>query len=175
MAKNEDEQEEREDVDQDDLTIRWRAPKFIYYKKDVRWYGIVVAVGAGLLALAWFLQESLLISIWLLIPVIVLGMVALFSRSAVQPPTVEYAIAEEGISAGERDYTFEDFRSFSVIDMDNHYVLRLWPKTRYYLPLTILLSDDVIPNEIKEILAGILPEGDHEATLTDWIAHYTRF
>lgn len=176
MAKNNEEQEAREHSDSDDdLAIRWRAPKFIFYKKDGRWYGIVIGTSVALLALAWFLQEALLISIWLLVPVVVLGVVALLSRSAVQPPIIEYALTEDGIMVGDRHYAYADFRSFSVIDMDNHYVLRLWPKTRYLLPLTILLSDEVIPADIKEILSELLPEGDHEATLADWIAHYTRF
>lgn len=162
------------DAELDQPIVQWKAPKFIYYKKDARWYGAVIGGAVLLLALAWWLRNDLQVSIWLMAPVIVLSAIILISQSVTKPPVVEYGIAESGVLIEGNLRPFADFRAFSIVDMDNHYVLRLWPHLRYYLPTSIIV-EEIVPEDLKELLKEVLPEGDHEATLADWIAHFTKF
>ncbi len=158
--------------DSADLTeaaIVWQADKFIAAPQDSRWISSVVMIGGAAIIVAVVLRNYLEVSLWLVIPVLVLATLGLLRRSFIKPTQGTFGIHEQGIIIDGEVVPFEQFKSFGVLDFDNHHILRLWSTRRFGLPQSIII-EDVAPADVEELLGEVLPQETAEETLSDRIS-----
>ncbi|GEM_PF-4891163 len=158
-----------------EVLVLWQAPKYMFYANGALWYGLVITSAVLVIALTFLLRAYIQVSPWLVAAVIGAGAGALISRGVKQPDQGQYGLTENGFVIEGEEMPFESFRSFAVIDLTNHHVLRLWPKQRFYLPTSIVIDDSVNPDDLREFLAHVLPEEEHQQTFSDIISHLIRF
>ena len=154
--------------DEDNL-VQWTASEFVSHEKNGGWY-ILLGIVALLIAAITFVITRELFSI---IVVFVLAL-AVGVFGALKPRTLNYAIAPDGITVGEKHFTFETFRSFAVIDDGPVPSIQLLPQKRFMVPITMYF-DPNNGDEIIETLGQFLPFEHKERDMVDKISSRIRF
>jgi hypothetical protein len=154
----------------DDTTlVRWTASEFVSHEKNGGWY-ILLSVIAVVIAGITFVITRELFSI---IVVVVLAIaVAVFG--ALKPRTLDYAVAVDGISVGDKHFSFETFKSFAVIDDAPIPSIQLLPQKRFMVPITMYF-DPSDGDSIIEALGQFLPFEHKERDMVDKISSRIRF
>ncbi len=158
----------------EDIILQWEAPKFIFYDKDVRWHSTVAVVAVAVVLVAIVAREQLVVPLWMIIPVIVICAGILMFQGVIKPALTNYAIGADGMHVNDEVHQYEQFRSFSIVAVGERAMLRLLPVQKLFLPISIILKG-VDADDVREVLSQVLPEEEHEQTLTDRVSHFLRF
>lgn len=152
-----------------DEKIVWEAPEFVYHQKTSTWYWVSILLALSCLAYAIFTQN------FLFMVFIVIAEILLVIWSRELPHMVEFAVQEDGIRVGEKDfYPFKELGSFSVHEHAHGSELILRRKKSMTQFLKIPLVDGEI-GKVETYLQKKLQQKDHEDSLVDSIFHLTRF
>lgn len=156
--------------------ISWQAPKSISSRLTPSWYlgafGVVVVLIAATFIVDYF--KLMLISPWLASAVILAGLGALVSRGLHQSEQSNYIVSQEGIQVDGDLIPYEEIKSFSIIDMPDHTILRLWPTKRFALPTSIVL-DGVNVLDISSIIKISVPEELKASSVSDKLSDIIKF
>lgn len=154
----------------DDAVVTWEASEYIHHQKGTEWY-----LGfAGILILAGTLLFILLDGDWFSIVVLVLMGVAVAIYAGRQPKVQRYSVSHSGISIGDRHYSLEDFRNFSLVDDGSFQSIMLMPLKRLMPPVSIYFSPQDGP-KIVDILGSVLPHEQHQPDMVDRLLRKVRF
>ena len=136
-----------------DLTqpINWQAVETIPVQRDFNWYICFVTVTIILMALAIFVFKSW--SFAILIPVMAMTLVVMSKR---EPSLINYSITPQGVSVGQRDYAFGEFRSFGLMQHQGQHYAVLLPVKRFAPELTIYFAEED-GERIVDMLGARLP------------------
>ncbi|MFO0881989.1 MAG: hypothetical protein U0491_00875 [Candidatus Saccharimonadales bacterium] len=156
-------------VSNEDDLVQWTASEFVSHEKNGGWY-ILLGIAALLIAVITFVITKEIFSI---IVVFVLAL-AVGVFGALKPRTLNYAIAPDGITVGEKHFTFETFRSFAVIEDGPVPSIQLLPQKRFMVPITMYF-DPNNGDEIIETLGQFLPFEHKERDMVDKISSRIRF
>ncbi len=150
--------------------VTWRAHEFIHHPKSAQWY-MGLAVWTILLALGvYFMSDSDFVSVGVvLITAIVFGIFA--SR---KPREMDYRIDQNGVSIGDKLFTFASFKSFSQVDEGEYPAIWLMPLKRF-MPIISLYFDPAQEQQIIEALSASLPFEDLRPGLIDNLMHRLKF
>ena len=148
--------------------ISWQASEYIHHDKRTAWHLGLFAIIAVLVAVAVVTHE------WLSIGVFIAMAAALVVYGNKQPRVLNYAITASGITIGTKDYPFESFKSFSVIQDVAWHVIDLEP-TKRFMPRLSILFDDTQRDAIVGALAAHLPEEDRLPDPIERLARYLKF
>lgn len=149
--------------------VSWSASEFIEHEKNGSWFAMLVA-GAIVLGILVFVLTRQWIS---LIAIAVLA-VAIGFFGNLKPRQLTYAIAPDGITVGDKHFTYDTFKSFAVIDDGPMSSLQLLPQKRFMVPIIMYLD----PNQVDDIVGTLgeyLPFEHRERDLTDRISSRFRF
>ena len=130
--------------------IRWSASEFVSHDKTTGWYimlGLIAFVLAGIMF-------AITREVFSVIVVLVLA-VALGVFGALKPRTLEYAIDGDGITVGDKHFTYDMFRSFAIIEDAPVPSIQLLPQKRFMVPITIYFAPtdaDVIIDSLGQFL-----------------------
>lgn len=158
------------DIESDDV-VSWEASEYIHHQKDTSWYVI-----AGVISVVAALVAHLLVNeAFPLTALVVLAAgAALVAFAARKPHTLRYTLSSEGLIVGDRHFSLQEFRSFSVLQEGAILSVRLFP-TQRFMPLLSLYC----PKDNVEQIVGILNEHlafeDREPDLVDRIVQKIRF
>jgi hypothetical protein len=150
-------------------SIKWNASEFVSHQKTGGWY-VILAVGAVILAVAvYFLTKDIF-------SVVVIGLIALVVGflAAMRPRILDYAISPDGIQVGNKHFTYETFRSFSVIEDSQMPSVQLLPQKRFMIPITMYFAP-ADGDHIVKVLGDYLPFEHRERDLVDKISSKIRF
>lgn len=148
--------------------IAWQFSR----KKDrsARWYiiGIIVILS---LVVYGIITQMFIMSV---VVVLFAGTVLLIDNNSSDIVAVE--INQNDISIDETNYSFKEFSSFAIVEVQGSpLLLRLYPKKKFGTVIEIPLSPEVEIESIRTILAASLVENtDAEFTTTDALAHLTK-
>ncbi len=155
-----------------DKEIRWSAPEYHYYEKDVAWYWLVVigAIGLGALAL-W--QKNLLFAIFIAIAALML-----ISWGRRQPKTLNFTLNAKGLTIDDKKiYYFENLTGFAIIpNYAEQELNELLLKTNHHLNgwlRVIIAAQRAEP--IKNLLLQYLPEVEYQESLAEHISRILKF
>ena len=165
------EAEEPEDnnYDPDDEVISWTASEFVAHQKTAGWYGIltlIIAVAAGVI----FLLTKDAISTG----VVILVGVAFGVYAARQPRQLPYQLDSSGVTIGEKHYSYEAFRYFSVVPEGAFSSIVFMPLKRF-APLTTIYYAPQDEDRIIDLLTPILPLEDKKRDPVDRLMERIRF
>lgn len=148
--------------------LSWQASEYVHHDKRTAWHLGLFAIIAVLIAVAVITHE------WLSIGVFVVMGVALVIYGNKQPRVLNYTITETGITIGPKDYPFESFKSFSVVQDVAWHVIDLEP-TKRFMPRLSILFEDAQLDAIVGALASHLPEEDRLPDPIERLARYLKF
>jgi hypothetical protein len=153
-------------MDEPITPISWRAPEYEQRTRGRDWYLSLGIIGASLAVVA-FILDNFLFGIF-----IILGLATAMLFAKRPPQTISCAINDQGISAGDRHYLFEDIDSFDV---------HIYSKTegrifvqlrRQFMPLITIPIAGSDPETIKTELLKRLQEKELDETLLEKLLHY---
>lgn len=150
-----------DDLPDDEILIRWQALEYMQHQHEPIWY---VGFGAAvliLIAVAIFVFKSPTFAV--LVPVMAVAL-ALYVRRP--PATIDYTVSRKGIHVNDRLYTFDQFKSFSVVRQEttNHVVLI--PRKRFQLGQNIYFPTE-IGEKLVDMLAARLPMKETSPDIID--------
>lgn len=151
------------------MHLTWEASEYIHHHKPVWWYvgfGVIVLV---LSVFAFWLSDDILSVV-----VLVLMAVAVLVYSVRQPHTLRYSISDQSIIVGHKEYTYDQFRSFSIMQDGGLYSITFAPTKRFAPPLSIYF-DQQDADRIMEILVRHLPHVEGETDLVERLSRILRF
>jgi hypothetical protein len=157
--------EDRTEITEPVQSYNWQASEYIFHEKPAAWYlvfWLLVAVTCGVLG---FFQQ------WLSIAVVAAMSIAVLVYSRKPPRTLSYTIDNDGISIDGRVHSYDQFRSYSVLEEIGWHEIDLEPTRRFVPRLTLLCESDDVP-VIEEALSQNLPRVDRDP---DWIERATRY
>ncbi len=130
--------------------VNWEAREYIPHDKNATWYVIFGIVVVGLCVLSIFLKQfSFLI-------LVIAAAIALLTYTLRPPRTLHYSLNKDGLTEGNNLYTFDSFKSFGVLEEDNHYSIVLIPKKRFS-PSVSVYFPETSGEEIVDIFGAHLP------------------
>lgn len=156
--------------------INWEAHKSVSSNLTTNWY-ILAALLATLLITATFVVDYyhfMMVSPWLASAVIIAGLVALITRGLHQSALAQYSIGDQGVNVDGELMPYDDIKSYSVIDMEDHDVLRLWSNKRLSLPTSIVL-ENIDPQAVSDTLSVFIPEEINTSSVSDRISKFIKF
>ena len=138
---------EDESEDYEEEPVHWAASEYIKQEKNTVWFIISAVVAVGLILLDIFLLKSYTFSV--LVVVMAIALIVLSRR----PPTdVNYTLSpSQGIYVGEALHSYEEFKSFGVINDNGNNFIKLIPVKRFGLGVSVYF-----PVELGEVIVDIL-------------------
>lgn len=150
--------------------IQWSASEFVHHEKSSKWYIVLGFVTAVVAAVIFMLTRDIITTGAIVMVAIAFGLVA-----ARRPRTLQYEINEYGVVIAGKQYPFELFKSFSVIDEDqDSSAITLLPVKRF-MPLVNMYYPLDQEDAIVEVLAEYLPYEHRESDAVDNIMRRLRF
>ena len=153
--------------------IKWMAPEFRHYQKDIGWYGLSLLLAIVIFAIALW-QKNLLFGIFIIIAEV---MILTWSRRL--PKDMAFKLDEKGLEIdGNKFYPYENFGEFAIRSLDQQkdrlteIILR--KKSRFSPDLRVLVSTSEA-EKIKDYLRKFLPEFEYEESLIDHLSKLLRF
>lgn len=149
--------------------VRWQASEFIDHQKTPGWF-FLLAVGALFgAALMYLITRSIFSTVIVLLAVIAFAMTA-----KQKPRTLTYSLGPNNLQVGEKNYLYDDFRSFSIVQEGALYSIFLEPIKRFMPPVSIYF-DPVDGEKIFDTLASHIPHTEREPDTIDRLMQRIRF
>lgn len=149
--------------------VVWTASEFIQHEKSPNWYMALAGISLAAVVLVYLLTRDVFNAIIVVIAAVLFGVVA-----RRQPRRLQYVVNDHGIGIGRRFYSYDDFRSFSLLDEGAVRSFVLMPLKRF-MPALTLYYDPKDEGRIGDVLADHLPFAEHKHELTDRLMRKIRF
>jgi hypothetical protein len=149
--------------------VGWTASEFIAHNKTPGWYALLFVVAVVVAAIVWFITKDLISS-----AVVVLALAVLAGYASRQPRELQYIVDEHGIAIGNKHYTYDTFRSFSVIPEGAFASIELIPAKRFMPAITVYYAPDD-EEAIVEAISQHLPFERRQRDFIDQLMRRIRF
>lgn len=148
--------------------VNWEAREYIIREKNTGWWIGFAIVVAALGTIAVLMKQ------YLFLVVIVLAAVALILHITRKPRTLHYSLSKDGLSEGNNLYTFDQFKSFGIVDDGkNHYSLVLVPKKRFGMRVIVFFPESE-GEQIVDMFGARLPMEPVKSDLLDKLVRWLR-
>jgi hypothetical protein len=155
--------------EQTDDAITWTASEFIAHHKTSGWYALLLlasVVGAGLI---WLVTRDILSAV-----VVVFAGAMLATYAARKPRQLNYQLDPAGLTIGTRHYSYNEFRSFSIVPEGAFSSIVFSPLKRFGT-LTTIYYDPQDEERIVETISHRLPHEEHRPDPIDGMMRRIRF
>lgn len=149
--------------------LTWTASEFIAHEKSAGWFGLLGLGAIVLAAVVYFLTKDKITT-----GIIIFAAICLGAYSVRKPKVQTYAIDNHGLKIGEKLYSFQGFKSFSIAEEGAIASIVLMPLKRFMPPLTIYVAPDM-EEQIVGFLAELLPLEQHRQDAVDGLLKRIRF
>jgi hypothetical protein len=149
--------------------VRWSASEFLHHQKNLAWYLYAVIALLAAAALLYVFSRDIIGPA----AIVILGGLLLVG-AARKPRVVEYIVDNDGIVVGSRQYSYNDFQSFSIVHEDQIESITLLPSKRFSPVVSIYFSPED-GQKIFDILGTFLPFEQREKDQIDKFLHKIKF
>ena len=111
--------------------VNWEAEEYLQRDKKVGWYVGFFIVVLALVAL------SVVLKWWTFTALVALSAVALIIYSVRPPRKLHYSLTGKGLSEGNNLYSYDEFKSFGVLQDGEHFAILLTPRKRFSPRVTV--------------------------------------
>lgn len=143
--------------------VKWDASEFIDHQKSMVWVLPLALIAAVVATITYFLTRNFLSSIVLLMAGVSFGVFAYQ-----KPRTLTYVLRGNSLKVGQKNYSYDEFRTFSIMQEGGLYSIFLEPVRRFMPPLTIYFAPED-GEKIFDILARHIP---HQEKMPDAIDRF---
>jgi hypothetical protein len=149
--------------------ITWTASEYIAHEKSPGWFGLL-ALGAVLVAAAvYFLTKDKITT-----GIVIFAAICLGIFSARKPNVQSYALDGQGVTVGQKRYSIQAFKSFSIAEDGAIASVVFMPLKRFMPPLTIYVAPEM-EEQIIGFLSQVLPFEHHRQDMVDGLLRRIRF
>jgi hypothetical protein len=149
--------------------VNWTASEFVEHPKSIAWYGLLALAGVGLAAADYFVTGDVISTSVIVIAAVTFGVYA-----SHKPRTQQYRLSPQGLQIGDKVYSFQDYKNFSVAEEGTNISIIFIPLKRFSPPLTIYVSMD-IEERVLEYVSFFLPFEQRRADAIDALLRRIRF
>jgi len=149
--------------------VTWTASEFIAHDKSVGWYGVLALVGIIIAGLVYLILRDIISTSVVLVCTVVFGVYA-----ARKPRQIGYQLDDVGLSVGNKLYSYQQFRSFAIVDEGPFASITLMPLKRFS-PLLSVYFDPADEQAVADILADHLPHEPREMDMLERALKKVRF
>jgi len=150
-------------------TISWTASEFIAHQKSASWYVKLVLGAIIVAALVYLLTKDKISTSVVLVGALVLGF-----YGARKPRQLEYQIDAQGVTVGQKHYSYSNFRSFAVVPEGAFSSIIFIPMKRF-ATLTTIYFAPADEDRIIKLLSSILPIQEYRHDPVDQLMKRIRF
>ena len=150
-------------------------PLLIWQEREVNdttrprgWYVIFGVVVVVLFAISIFLFKSYTFA--LLIPIMAVALIVSLQRPAA---LLNYSASHAEVVVGQRTYSYDTFRSFSVTAKPTQNWITLIPRKRFAMPIVMYFPEDV-GEQLVDLIASHLPMSERKPDLLERLIIYLR-
>ena len=150
-------------------------PLLIWQEREVNdttrprgWYVIFGVVVVVLFAISIFLFKSYTFA--LLIPIMAVALIVSLPRPAA---LLNYSASHTEVVVGQRTYSYDTFRSFSVTAKPTQNWITLIPRKRFAMPIVMYFPEDV-GEQLVDLIASHLPMSERKPDLLERLIIYLR-
>lgn len=131
-------------------TINWEASESIHHERDGMWFVGFITVVVVLLGISVWLQQ------WTFTVLIIIMAIALVIYTRRAPRNLRYSLSYNGLHIDQEFHSFDEFKSFGVLQEGGVFSAILMPTKRFGQSLTIYFSEGE-GEKIVDILGAYLP------------------
>lgn len=169
MSENDTVDNQIESSEPSSEPLVWEASEYIHHEKDFTWFAIFGVATAVVMLLMYLILEDILSLL-----VVALMAVAVVVYANRPPRVLRYGVSDDGVDIGERKYSFESFKSFSIVQEGAIESIILNPLQRFMPPITVYFAPEQ-GQQIVDILSHYLPLREYEPDFVDRFATRIRF
>lgn len=147
--------------------VNWEAREYIEHKKNAGWFWGLGGVVILLSALAIIFQQ------WTFLVLIIVAAVTLLVYVTRKPRILHYSLSSQGLSEGNNLFTFNQFKSFGILNEENHYSIVLMPKKRFATRVVVYFPK-AEGEQIVDIFGAHLPMESVKLDLLDKLVRFLR-
>lgn len=156
-------------VDNSFEAINWSASEFIQHDKGLTWYGLLAVAVAIIATGIYFLTHDKISTAVIVIVGFILGF-----YGARKPRLLNYQIDPTGLTIQAKNFNYESFKSFAVVEDSVLPGVVLMPLKRFMPSLSVFL-DPASKEEVIKILSERLPQDTHHRDFVDRFMQRIRF
>lgn len=162
--------ETEEALEEEDNTplLQWQTKEPVSPPRPHWWYVIMGLIAAAIIIIGIFTQ------VWIIIPLGILVPVALTMYGNKGPGDHSYSLEPLGIRVDQKNYGYNTFKAFFVVEQDGQTVFELIPLERLGALVTVH-ADSTVVDEVADILASVLPETEPQGYLGESIFKRLKF
>jgi hypothetical protein len=164
-----DSQTQPQDTSTEGPLASWSASEYIAHQKAASWYFGLLGIAVVVAAIVYIVTRDIISSIVVLVVAVLFGVFA--TR---KPQVLEYAIHDSGLQIGNKFYTFQDFKSFSLIDDGAISSIFLMPTKRFMPGLTIYFPPEQ-EKQVTEAIGAYLPFEERDLDPVEKLMKKVRF
>lgn len=153
----------------DGSQITWTASEFIDHSKSADWYLALAVVAVLSAAALYFLFRDLITAVTPLVAALALGF---YGRR--KPRQLQYQINSSGLTIAGKNFAYEKFRSFAIMDEGPFASLVFLPLKRFGMLTTVYL-DPQDEERIVDLVADYLPLEPRNHDAVDRLMKRIRF
>lgn len=149
--------------------VAWTASEYISHEKSMSWHGILYITAVVLSFIVYLVSKDKLAVL-----VILMSAVAMSVYAKKKPSLKSYELSSDGIGIDNQFYSYDEFRSFSILEEGA--VNSIWLKRlqRFSPPVVIYFSKDE-EERIQDILENYLPFEEKNLDFIDRATKRIRF
>ena len=149
--------------------VQWQASEFVDHQKSASWFIPLIAAIFLASCVIYLLTRDILATL-----VVALGGVAFGVYARQSPRTLTYSLMPTSLKIGDKSYSYDDFRTFSILQEGALFSILLQPVRRLMPPITIYF-DPEDGEKIFDTLAAHLPHQEQEQDLVERMMRKIRF
>ncbi|CAN5341873.1 hypothetical protein BH09PAT4_BH09PAT4_08660 [soil metagenome] len=141
-----------------DEVVTWTASEFIAHQKNGGWYALLMLGALVAAVLVWFVTKDMVSSV-----VIIFAGAVFATYAARKPRQLSYRIDSAGLTIDQKHYSYNEFRSFSVVPEGAFSTIVFAPLKRFGTLITLYYD----PKDEERIINAIMTRLPHEERKPD--------
>jgi hypothetical protein len=147
--------------------VSWEAEEYIVKDHNVLWYIGLFLVAGGLSTVAIIYHG------WIFLALVIVIVITILVFSLRPPRKIKYKLDNKGLTEGNLDHPYENFRAFGILKEGKHYSAVLIPKKRLGLSVKVYFPKGS-GEEIVDMLGNHLPMEEVKLDFLDKIVNFLR-
>jgi len=149
--------------------FEWKAPEFVYSKKTTKWYAYLVLITLVLIVLYRLISKDIVT------PILIILMSFIFGYYGTKKPqTIKYSVGPEGISVGNKNFSIDSLKSYSVQDYNNLSVVIFVPVKRFATLITLYYKPED-EDKVLGFIETVVPFDDRKEDVIDRFSRHIGF
>lgn len=136
---------------EEDVLLRWEGTEYLHHDRTPIWYVVVAVVTTALMVAAIMVFHSITFAI--LIPVMAVALIIYARRP---PERLQYILSRKGLHVNDRLFSYDQFKSFGVLQHGAESSVVLTPRKRFQIGQTLYFPAE-IGEQLVDMLAARLP------------------